>query len=626
MRDLETYRKKRDPERTPEPFGEERSQRALAPASPRSFVVQQHAARRMHWDLRLEIDGVLVSWAVPKGPSLDPGEKRLAVRTEDHPLEYARFEGVIPEGNYGSGAMIVWDSGAWRTAKGEPPAKGLEAGKLDLLLEGHKLRGRFALVRTRSEGGRDWLLLRKGRAPDEPGEIVETQPASVLSGLTVEELASAETRDAEVRDAAQRAGARRAEIDGGKLRPMLAETGEEAFSDPGWLFELKYDGVRVLAEKRGERVRLFARTGAERTATYPEVTRALGHLPVEHCVLDGELVVFDGPGAGSFERIQQRFTQSDPAQIARGEVEHPVVLQAFDCLAAAGFDLRRLPLAERKRILSLFTPRIGVVRFADHVEGDGEALFAMAESHGLEGVIAKRADSAYETGRRSRRWLKLKAPHTASLAIVGIVPGKGSRRSLGSVAVAWQRGEALRYAGNVGSGLDEATIERVLARADALAVDSPRFEGAPDPLPRGVRWLRPELVCDVRYTEVTSAGSLRQPVFLGLRDDVAPGECRAPASLDRAAAATAPSPPPADPGPRLELTRLDKVFWPVEGYTKGDLLAWYEAAWPFLAPYLEDRPVVLTRYPDGIEGKHFYQKNAPEFTTYSSVSTSLQRK
>ena len=222
---LEKYRDKRDAERTPEPFGEERPARALAPGAWRGFVVQQHAARRMHWDLRLEIDGVLVSWAVPKGPSLDPAEKRLAVRTEDHPVEYARFEGVIPEGNYGAGAMIVWDAGSWRTVKRESPAQGLEAGKLDLMLEGHKLRGRFALVRTRSEQGRDWLLLRKGRAPEESGEIVETEPASVLSGLTVEELTRGEARDAEVREAAERAGARRAhisELDGAKLRPMLS--------------------------------------------------------------------------------------------------------------------------------------------------------------------------------------------------------------------------------------------------------------------------------------------------------------------------------------------------------------------------------------------------------------------
>ncbi len=620
MADLKRYRDKRDPERTPEPYGDEASPRALAPGARAVFVVQQHAARRMHWDLRLEIDGVLASWAVPRGPSLDPAEKRLAVRTEDHPLEYARFEGIIPEGNYGAGAMIVWDVGAWQPVGETAPRDGLEAGKLDLRLEGHKLRGRFALVRTRGEGGRDWLLICKGKAPADAPELVEREPASVLSGLRVEELRDGVARDAEVAEAATRAGAPRRRLDAARLRPMLAETREEPFSDPAWLYELKYDGVRVLAERSGDAVRLLARTGAERTATYPEVARALAHLPLGEFVIDGELLVPDGAGGGSFERIQQRFTQTDRARIARGEVDNPVVLQAFDCLGAAGHDLRRLPLAERKRILARFAPRLGVVRFADHVEGDGEALFRAAEQHGLEGVIAKRADSPYEAGRRSAKWIKVKAPRHGHLAVVGVLPGKGSRESLGSLALAWQRDGELVHAGNAGSGLDDAAIEAILARVPELRVAEPAFAGAPERPPRGTLWLRPVLVCEVRYTEVTGAGSLRQPVFLGLAEDVGVDACHAPAALQGASAsASAPEPAAAGDGtaaepPRLELTRLDKVFWPVERYTKGDLLAWYEAAWPFLAPYLEDRPVVLTRYPDGIEGKHFYQKNAPEFT------------
>jgi bifunctional non-homologous end joining protein LigD len=612
MGDLQRYRARRDPVGTPEPFGEERSRRSLPASAPRAFVVQQHAARRMHWDLRLEIGEVLASWAVPRGPSLDPGERRLAVRTEDHPLEYADFEGVIPAGNYGAGAMIVWDRGIYHSADGRAPAEGLEAGKLDLLLEGHKLRGRFALVRTHRESGRDWLLLYKGAPPEETGELVERWPASVLSGLDVAELRDGVSRDEVVAARAREAGAPRREVDAARLRPMLATAERRPFSREGWIFELKYDGVRVICERRGEAVRIFARRGGERTALYPELALALRHLPLEGFVLDGEIVANDASGRSSFERLARRFTQTDPAAIAHARAEIPVQLQAFDLLAAAGHDLRALPLVERKRILSLFVPRRGFVRFADHVEGDGLALFEAARDHGLEGVVAKRASSSYEAGRRSRSWLKLKAPRRAALAVVGLLPGRGSRARLGSLMLAWQVDGDLVYAGNVGSGLDEASIERLLGEIASDHVDDPPCRGLPDPPPRGCTYLRPRLVCDVRFTETTSAGLLRQPVCEKLRPDLSPEDCRPPDARPREpepAAADAPPPPAA-----LELTRVDKVFWPVEGYTKGDLLAYYEAIWPWLAPYLRDRPVVLTRYPDGIEGKSFYQKNAPDFT------------
>jgi bifunctional non-homologous end joining protein LigD len=616
MPNLERYREKRDPARTPEPFGAEGPSRARAAGAARAFVVQQHAARRMHWDLRLEIDGVLVSWAVPKGPSLDPEQRRLAVRTEDHPLEYADFEGVIPEGNYGAGAMIVWDRGSYRCADGNPPGAALGSGKLDLLLEGHKLRGRFALVRTRGEDGRQWLLLAKGPRPVEPGELVETRPESVLSGLDVDERRRGVSYDAELARRARRAGAPRRALDVRGLRPMLARTADEPFSRRGWVFELKYDGVRALAGRRGEEVRLVMRSGRDATALYPELARALANLPVSECVIDGEIVVLDVGGRASFERLQRRFTQTDVELAAREAVESPVVLQAFDLLGVAGFDLRGLPLAKRKELLSLFAPRLGFVRFADHVEGEGMALFEAAREHGVEGVVAKRADSRYETGRRSDAWRKIKVPRSALLAIVGYTSGRGSRGRLGSLMVAWHRDGELVYAGNVGSGLDERTVSDLLHRLDPRRVEEPAFAGAPTAPGRSAReqtWVEPELVCEVSFTEVTGAGLLRQPVFRGLRPDRSLEECRAPAERPPVPAApSAPVPPRAEAG--LEITRPEKVFWPVEGYTKGDLLAYYEAVWPWLAPYLEDRPVVLTRYPDGIDGKWFYQKNAPDFT------------
>jgi bifunctional non-homologous end joining protein LigD len=361
---------------------------------------------------------------------------------------------------------------------------------------------------------------------------------------------------------------------------------------------------------------VIARSGADRTGTYPEVARALAHLPLESFVIDGEIVALDETGRSSFELVQRRFTQTDPSAIEQVRAEVPVLLYAFDALEILGHDVRRLPLLERKGLLARFAPRLGQVRFADHVEGDGESLFAAAEQHRLEGIVAKRADSRYESDRRSSSWVKVKVPRSAHLVIVGHAEGKGSRRELGSVALAWYRDGELVYAGNAGSGLDEATIRELVPRLAELASVEPTCEGAPQSGSRRVLYARPELVCRVRFTEVTSAGLLRHPVFEALVPNLEPGECTAPNPSAGGPVAEEPElPTPAAPRPeRLELTRLDKVFWPVEGYTKGDLLAYYEAIWPWLAPYLRDRPLVLTRYPDGIEGKSFYQKNAPEFT------------
>ena len=612
MPDLKRYRRKRDPETTPEPFGDARPRRITPPTGAHAFVVQQHAARSMHWDLRLEIGGVLVSWAVPRGPSLDPAEKRLAVQTEDHPLEYADFEGVIPPGNYGAGAMIVWDRGIYHIVDGQTPAQGLESGKLDLDFSGHKMRGRFALVRTRGEEGRSWLLLRKGEPPEDPEELIVAQPRSVFSGLTVEELRDSVSRDDEVEKMLAELDAPDAALDARELRPMLASTEKTPFSREGWLFELKYDGVRVIAEKNAEQVRLFARSGRERTDVYPEIAVALAHLPVESCILDGEIVALDASGRSSFELLQRRFTQTDPDAIERARIEVPVVCYAFDLLAAAGRDLRGLPLAERKRVLAEVVPRLGQIRLADHVAGDGQALFEAVSAHDLEGVVAKRADSRYESGRRAKSWIKIKVPRHAHLLIAGWAEGKGSRAELGSLVLAWHRDGALSYAGNAGSGLSDDAIRELLPQLRDAEVDAPAFAGAPESQSRTLHFARPELVCRVGYTEVTSAGLLRHPVFFELAPGVAGESCQAPADREQLAESAPAALPAAEPS--LELSRLDKVFWPVEGYTKGDLLGYYEAVWPWLAPYLRDRPVVLTRYPDGIDGKSFYQKNAPDFT------------
>ena len=626
MPDLRKYREKRDLETTPEPVGDDShpGTRPLPAAAARSFVVQQHDATRMHWDLRLEIDGVLVSWAIPRGPSLDPQERRLAVQTEDHPMEYASFEGVIPEGNYGAGAMIVWDRGSYHTVDGLSPAESLAKGKLDLMMDGHKLRGRFALVKTKGGGEADpaksWLLLHKDRSvrpeDERPPELVETQPASVLSGLTVDELRDGVGISDEIAERAHERGAPRRRLEPKKTHPMLARTAEREFSKPGWLFEIKYDGMRVLAFREGDDVRLFTRTGRDVSVSYPEITRALESLPVDDFVIDGEIVALDERGRSSFERLQKRFSQVDPVSVARAQVEVPTILYAFDLLSVAGRDVRALPLVDRKSLLEAFVPALGQVRFTDHVEEHGEALFQAASEHDLEGLIAKRADARYESGRRSGSWLKVRVPHASPLAVVGWEEGKGSRSQLGSLKLAWYEDGDLVFAGNVGSGLDDATIATLLPALEAAEQDAPAFTRAPEPKPRGTHYVTPEWIAEVRYTEVTSQGSLRHPVLVGLheasQDEHGLAECVAP--VDREAAVESAPEPAEIQEVELKISRREKVFWPDEGYTKGDLLDYYDDVWPFIAPYLRDRPLVLTRYPDGIEGKSFFQQNAPDWT------------
>ena len=627
-RSLDPYRRKRDPARTTEPFGAVGG-RAKAAAAQR-FVVQQHAARRLHWDLRLEIDGVLVSWAVPRGPSVDTKERRLAVQTEDHPLEYGGFEGLIPAGNYGAGAMIIWDSGRYLLVDGMTPGEALAAGKLDLDMRGHKLRGRWALVRTKGEDGRQWLLFKKADAAAGGSEPVEAMPQSVVSGLTVIELRDGVRRDADLAARAAAAGAPRAELPARALSPMLADVADDPFTRPGWIFELKYDGIRVLIVRRGGGApTLRARSGRDVTAQFPEIANAARYLPTDDFVIDGELIALDERGAGSFERLQARLGLVNAWDVERAAAAVPVQVFAFDLLAVAGHDLRALPLVTRKALLQELVPARGITRYADHIEEAGEAFFDAAAAHDVEGIVAKRADSPYRSGQRSRDWLKIKRPRYADLAVVGYVPGKGTRAPMGALMLGWWRDGTLVHAGNVGSGLTDSLVHTLLAALEPNRQESPAFTAGADPLPRGAVFVEPTLVAHVRYTEVTERGMLRQPVLERMRDgksvaeaDHVPLAAPAPLSLDEpdeesaSAPATEPAvaaPPAEPPPPRFIPSNEKKIFWPADGYTKGDLLAYYGAIWPAIEPYLRDRPVVLTRYPDGIEGKSFFQKNAPEF-------------
>ena len=610
---LDDYRKKRDPQRTPEPFGARPG--AAGPAGVedgRLFVIQKHAARRLHYDLRLEMDGVLKSWAVPKGPSLRAEEKRLAVHVEDHPIEYADFEGIIPDGNYGAGAVIVWDRGWYRLLKGAPPAEQLGTGRLDVEFFGIKLRGRWTLARM---GGtsKDWLLLKKADGFAGADEATERFPESVLSGLTIEEVRAGSTRLSTLRARLARAGAPARAVDAARQPVMLASLAERPFSRPDWLFEIKYDGVRVLVARDGERVELYGRNGQVFTGRYPEVVTALRTLPLGRFVLDGEVVALDERGRPSFQRLQNRMHLTRPADVERARSTVPVSAVFFDALALDGHDLRDVALAERKACLALLLPARGVIRAGEHVEGRGEAFYEAAAEQRLEGIIAKRADSRY-VGGRTREWLKIKCHLRQEFVIGGWTEPQGTRGWFGALHVGVYDGDRLVYAGKVGTGFDAATLRRMWDRLQPLARARSPFD-AGTPGGRGHHWVEPRLVAEVRFTEWTEEGGIRHPAFLGLRDDKEPRECRREA--EPAAPARAPAEPAAAPPEsgerRVTLTNPKKVFWPDDGYTKADLVAYYERVAPWLLPYLADRPVVLTRYPDGIRGKSFFQKDAPSW-------------
>jgi bifunctional non-homologous end joining protein LigD len=603
---LEAYRRKRDPERTPEPFGGPPSRGGSR------FVVQQHAARRLHYDLRLEMDGVLKSWAVPKGPSFVPEEKRLAVHVEDHPVDYIDFEGTIPEGNYGAGAVVVWDRGTYRPLGDGDPLDALARGRLEIVFSGHKMRGVWALIRM-SKSEQDWLLFRKAQPGASPADLTARYPRSVISGMTIEEIRDPAARREALRRAAAATGAPVRAVAPTAQGFMLADAAERPFSDGAWVFEIKYDGVRVLAARDGDRVELYGRSHARITSRYPEVRGALARLPAERFLLDGEIVALDDEGKPSFQRLQARMGLFAPGSLARGAAAVPVVGVFFDALALEGHDLRRLPLEARKALLAELLPPLGTVRYADHVRGKGEAFYEAASEQRLEGIVAKRAASPYAPGR-SRDWIKIKCQRRQEFVIGGYTDPQGARRRFGALHLGVYEGTRLVYVAKVGTGFDGASLDAVWDALQRLRRPTSPFATG-GPAGRGHHWVEPRLVCEVRFTEWTADGGIRHPAFLGLRADKTPTEVRreAPTPVAEAAARRAPHEDAAAAPRQVRLSNLDKVFWPQEGYTKGDLIAYYEAVAPRLLPYLRDRPLVLTRYPDGIAGKSFFQKDAPAF-------------
>ena len=540
---LREYRAKRDPGKTSEPFGAGK-RRGKQPI----FVVQRHDARRLHYDFRLERDGALASWAVPKGVPLEPGQRALAVHVEDHPLDYAGFEGEIPKGQYGAGTVEIWDQGTYELVEEK------KDGGLTVRLHGKRLEGTWTLVPAKLDGDpKNWLLLRK-----------------------------------------REEGAR--ERVGREYAPMLATLGESVPRGNGWLFEVKWDGYRALAHVSQGEARLTSRKGNDLTARFPAVAREIARaVKTPDCVLDGEICALDEQGRSSFSAMQQ------------GKPGTAIVYFVFDLLELEGEPLVDLPLIERwRRLEKLLDRRNRTVRPSETFE-DGDALLEAAKQQGLEGIMAKRADSRYGVGRRTRDWLKIKTHGRQEFIIAGYTKGQGRRAgTLGSLVLAVRRGRELEYVGNVGTGFTGDEIEKLLKKLRPFERKTPPFREVPK-MPKvrkgDVVWVEPELVCEVEFAEWTHDGHLRAPSYQGLREDKSAEEVRRERPIEEELRR----------GNRiLKLSNLAKPFWPDEGLTKGDLLAYYQAVASALVPHLKDRPFTMRRYPDGAYGKAFFQKDAPK--------------
>jgi bifunctional non-homologous end joining protein LigD len=648
-RPLDRYAEKRAFTRTPEPAPKLPTGRR----GPLLFVIQKHAARRLHYDFRLELDDVLKSWAVPKGPSLEYGDKRLAVEVEDHPFDYGSFEGVIPAREYGAGNVIVWDCGVYspdednrysfgnREEAQERVRTELAEGKLNFFLRGEKLKGSFALVRTSSD--KQWLLLKhKDRFVSTSGSDVLARSRSVLSGRSLDELAS---NGAQRLDAAVLGPTGPPEAMPKKLEPMLAEIGAEPKSDPQWLYEPKVDGYRVIAFVKDGEVRLQSRRGIDLTTAFPEIVADLKAQAVDSMIVDGEIVALDATGRPSFNALQNRRELKTPAELAVAQREAPVILLCFDLLHFAGISLRGAPYLDRRRYLSqclLTSAHLQLV----HTSDNAEKLYAASLDAGFEGIVAKRKDSPYQPGKRSGAWLKLKATQTAEFVVGGYTKGKGARQALGSLLLGYWSGNKLHFAGHVGSGLDDRVVADLAKRFGKLERKALPFTEKP-PLHRPTTWLDPELVVEVSFVEWTPDGLLRAPVFERVRDDIESRSIKGGPKAKRVKPARLVAPPNevgevlqqlenkaksfdlVVGGAKLRLTNLDRVYWPANpeakqpAITKRDLVRYLAAVSRYMLPHLRDRPLTMIRMPEGITGERFYQKHweqaRPDFVQMVSV-------
>ncbi|HEY7748789.1 MAG TPA: DNA ligase D [Aestuariivirgaceae bacterium] len=607
MSSLKAYREKRDFRKTTEP----------APRRTRKggnqFVVQKHDARRLHFDLRLELDGVLKSWAITRGPSLVPGEKRLAVQTEDHPMEYLEWEGVIPKGEYGGGTMIVWDRGTW--APDGDPHTGLAKGKLDFSLAGQRLKGRWHLVRMRrrpSDSKDQWLLIKGSdefaRRSGEP-EIVEEEHSSILSDRTNADLAAEGTIRPD--HAARRAktargvkwspivsklkGARKA-ILSVFVEPSLAVLKEQPPNGKKWIHEIKFDGYRIQARIDGSRLQLLTRKGLDWTKRFPAVSRALKEVPLGSALIDGEVIVQDERGLSSFSGLQTDLKSGRHDRMA---------YFVFDLLYCEGVDIRGVDLAERRKVLRDVLealPADSIVKFSDHLEGDGKEVLAHACKLGLEGIVSKRIDLPYISGR-GEHWIKAKCVLGQELVVLGYVPSTALRGAIGSLVLGYYDGKDLVHAGRSGTGFSADQAVALRKQFDELPRVTPNFRAQPTKASmKDVKWIEPRYIADVEFRGWTNDGLLRQAAFKGLREDKAPTEVRLETARGQ------PSRTPVRP--EVRLTHPERILWEREGITKQGLADFYTAIASWILPHVTERVLSLVRCPSGIEGQCFYAKHA----------------
>jgi bifunctional non-homologous end joining protein LigD len=676
---LKEYKRKRRFDSTPEPAGRRPSYRGS------DFVVQEHHARRLHYDFRLEVNGVMKSWAVPKGPSMNPGDKRLAIQTEDHPLEYAKFQGEIPQGNYGAGDVIIWDNGTFEVEGNLSAQQQLDRGELKFILHGKKLTGSFVLVKIRSRepGKQEWLLIKHRDSSSSDTWNIQEHAGSVLpetKGPKKKWISNRLASRGKTKIVVKKAdldfppAAKRAPMPYW-IQPALASLAGRPFSDPAWLFEIKWDGARILARIQNGKVRLWSRSQRDVTDEYPDISAVVPSAAGGHDVwLDGEIVALDKEGRSDFQTLQQRFSNIKPSAELMRQI--PVVYYCFDLLYCDGYDLRRVPLLERKTLLKQILRQDAIVRFSDHEMEKGKELYDLALEKQLEGILGKRIDSIYPEGRTTS-WLKFKVIRELDAVVGGWTEPRGTREHFGALLLGLYDGKKLEFICGAGSGFSDALQERVAAQLEALRVEKCPF--ATKPVTREkAHWVKPEVVARVKYGGWTEGRHLRQPTFLGFQEDHDPKECtfeketeevkasrakKEPSSSEPPETGENPTPkklvPTGSPaqgvtlktdkelaeeldrgsqsevfveidGVSLRLSNLNKVYFPSDGYTKRNLLAYYFFISPFLQPFLKDRPLVLRRYPNGIKGQAFFQKDAgkdaPEWIKTATIRSESKSK
>ncbi len=657
---LEEYRRKRHFERTPEPKGDP------PPAQEgRMFLVQKHDASRLHYDFRLEHDGVLKSWAVPKGPSYNPADKRLAVEVEDHPLEYGSFEGVIPAGEYGGGTVLLWDRGTWEPE--EDPRRALKRGKLSFTLHGEKLRGGWTLIRMqgkRNADGRQWLLVKQDDEHADPAlDVLEEQPRSVVSGRSLEEITTDRDRtwnsksgensgaaasakkarpssnkskpkkkpSSKTKPAAKRATKKRSRATGASslaqraaqmpaacqaampvdVKPQLATLQRDAPAGEEWLHEIKLDGYRMLCFRKGKQVRFVSRNGNDWTDRFRSLVTPVQQLPVDRAILDGEVVVMQPDGTTSFQALQNVFRKGATAQL---------LFFAFDLLYCDGYDLRGVALEARKELLAAIVPqgdaKAGRVQLSEHIAGQGPEVLRQACRMGVEGIISKRRDGRYQQSRSSD-WLKIKCLNSEEFVVGGFTAPAGARTAFGALLLGYYDPHGkLTYAGRVGTGFTEETLQDLHAQLKARQTNKNPFHNlTAKAAGKGVFWTQPELVVQVEYTGWTEDGVLRHPVYRGLRDDkpaeqVTRDDQPAGSEPQKSVPAVMPKTKPELAG--VQLTHPNRIVYPEQGITKLGLATYYAAVSEWMLPHLSDRLLSLVRCPSGRHKTCFYQKHAPE--------------